>query len=374
MKILVLSCSTGEGHNSAAKAVIEALVSCGVECELLDPIIFKSEKRMKFVANLYNSCISKMPWFFGIVYKAGQLYDASPLPSPVAYANSKYAKPLSEYVIAGGYDAVIATHIFAMAAMDAVRKKHGVNIPVYTVITDYTVIPFHTDSIDLDCHFVPTESEKKTLVKKGFDPEKIEISGIPTSPKFSLPITKSEAKARLGIEEDKRIVSILSGGAGCGKLTKLCRKMSKALDDGHHIYVFSGKNEKLRDKLRECFADDKKITVIDFTPDVNIYTKASDVVLSKPGGLSSTEIVNSNVPFVHLKAIPGCESCNIKYFTKQGISLPGKSIRSAVKQTVKLLSDTEAAENMMARQRECIPNNSALFIAQKVLKDLGKTE
>ena len=87
MKILVLSCSTGEGHNSAAKSIVEALDSLGVEHEFMDPIIFKSEKRMKFVASLYNKCISKMPWLFGIIYKAGQLYDLV-----LSYENADWKK------------------------------------------------------------------------------------------------------------------------------------------------------------------------------------------------------------------------------------------------------------------------------------------
>jgi processive 1,2-diacylglycerol beta-glucosyltransferase len=71
---------------------------------------------------------------------------------------------------------------------------------------------------------------------------------------------------------------------------------------------------------------------------------------------------------VHLKAIPGCESYNIKYFTASGLSLPGKTINSAVKQTLRLLNDAELSEAIMQKQREYIPNDSADLIAEKVLE------
>lgn len=371
MKILILSCSTGEGHNSAAKAIMDSLIAKGAECEFIDPICFKSKKTMNAVSGAYNNLIRKAPWLFGIIYKLGQIYDFLRLPSPVAYANSKYSEPFSKYIEEKGFDAVVSTQLFAMQAMVAVREKHGIRIPVYCVMTDYTVIPFHKDSKTLDVQFASTEKGKQTLIKKGIEPEKICVSGIPVNPKFNIDMTKSEAKAKLGIPENKKVITILSGGAGCGNMIKLCKKMEKALGSEHLICVLPGKNEKLKSKLDKEFGTNEKIKVVGFTRDTHIYMKASEVVLSKPGGLTSTEIAVANRPFVHLKAIPGCESYNIKYFTSKGLSLPGKTINSAVKQTLRLLNDTDLAEDVMRKQREHIPSNAADIIAKKVLEEIS---
>lgn len=369
MKILVLSCSTGEGHNSAAKAVMEALDAKNIESELIDPIFFKSEKMMRRVSSVYNNIISKTPALFGFIYRIGGIYESLHLKSPVAWANSKYAEKLSEYIKLREFDAVICTQLFAMQAMVAAKQKYGVNLPVYCVLTDYTVIPFYKDAKGLNLHFVPTDSVKAELIQKGFPDECVMTTGIPTSPKFNLNLTKSEAKKLLSIPENKKVVSILSGGAGCGKIIKICRRMNKRLDESHLICVFSGKNEKLKNKLEREFGNIGKVKIIAFTPDVNIYIKASDVVLSKPGGLSSTEIAAARRPLVHLKAIPGCESYNIKHFTSNGLSLPGKSVRAAVTQTERLLSDTRLAEDIEKAQERLIPNNSAELIANKITED-----
>ena len=88
-KVLILSCSTGEGHNSAAKAIETALKKKGIAYELTDPVSFKSEKMQNFVSNLYNVTIKKAPAVFGAVYKLGELYSEANLPSPVYWANSR---------------------------------------------------------------------------------------------------------------------------------------------------------------------------------------------------------------------------------------------------------------------------------------------
>lgn len=369
MKVLVLSCSTGEGHNSAAKAVMEALALKGAECEFIDPISFKSEKMMRRVSSTYNNIIIKVPTLFGVIYRIGAIYESLHLKSPVAWANSKYADKLSEYIKEKGFDSVVCTQLFAMQAMVAAKEKHGINLPVSCVLTDYTVIPFYKDAKSLEHHFVPTVEIKDKLVKIGFSEEQIEVTGIPTSPKFSIPLSKSEAKRMLSIPEDKRVVSILSGGAGCGKIVKICREMNKHLDESHVICVFTGKNEKLKDKLNKEFGKNEKIKIVTFTPDINVYVKASDAVLSKPGGLSSTEIAAANRALVHMKAIPGCESYNIKYFNENNLSVPGKSVKSAVKQTERLLRDQRLAEEIERSQRALIPANAAEIIANRITED-----
>ncbi len=368
MKVLVLSCSTGEGHNSAAKAVIEAIALKDLECEFIDPISFKSEKMMRRVSSIYNNMIIKAPTLFGVIYRIGAIYESLHLKSPVAWANSKYADKLSEYIKKSGFDAVVCTQLFTMQAMVAAKKKYGIALPVYCVLTDYTVIPFYKDVKSLDIHFVPTDETKDKLIKKGFAEDKIKVTGIPISPKFNIPLSKIEAKKMLSIPADKRVVSILSGGAGCGKIVKICKEMNKRLDSAHTICVFVGRNEKLKDKLDKAFGKNSKIKIVTFTPDINIYIKASDVVLSKPGGLSSTEIAAANRPLVHMRAIPGCESYNIKYFNKNGMSIPGRSVKSAVKQTERLLNNEKLAEDIECSQRAHIPPNAAENIANTIIE------
>ena len=145
-KVLVLSCSTGEGHNSAAYAILEELESRGIEGIYQDPVSFKSERAKKLVANAYNQMIKKTPAMFGAVYKIGDWYSNSPLPSPVYHANRLYMAALWEYLEQETFDAVISTHLYGMEVMTAIRRKTNISLPCWGVLTDYTCIPFMAET------------------------------------------------------------------------------------------------------------------------------------------------------------------------------------------------------------------------------------
>lgn len=167
MKVLILSCGTGEGHNSAARAVEESLLKRNIDCEVRDAVSFRSERAKKKVASVYSSIITKMPSLFGAAYVLGGWYDGLRLPSPIYSANAKYAEKLYEYIAANGVNCVICTHLFAMEAMTAVRERYGCGVRVYGILTDYTAIPFYKDCV-LDGWFVPNARAETQLVKRGY--------------------------------------------------------------------------------------------------------------------------------------------------------------------------------------------------------------
>ncbi len=165
-KVLILTCSTGEGHNSAARAIEAVMTKRGIFCEVKDPVSFQSERMKHVVSSLYNGTIRKAPAVFGAVYKLGDLYCSAKLPSPVYWANAHYAQPLKEYIYKEGFDAVVCTHLYGMEAVTALRKQEAFPVPCYGVLTDYVCIPF-IDEADLTKMFVPTEETKQCLVQKG---------------------------------------------------------------------------------------------------------------------------------------------------------------------------------------------------------------
>ena len=114
MKTLILSCHTGEGHNSAADAIYEELMSRDEDCKVVDALTFSGKKPNEIVTSSYNSLIVKAPNVFGWIYKAGDLYRSTRLTSPVYYANTLYAKNLLEYVNENQFDSIICTHLFPM--------------------------------------------------------------------------------------------------------------------------------------------------------------------------------------------------------------------------------------------------------------------
>ena len=125
MKILVLSCGTGQGHNSAAAAVREAFLRHGHDCVIADPLQFGRKHTAGVVAATYNGIIKNAPGAFGAIYKAGDLYSATGLTSPIYFANTLYAEHLRGYIEENGFSAVVCTHLFAMEALTALKKRRA---------------------------------------------------------------------------------------------------------------------------------------------------------------------------------------------------------------------------------------------------------
>lgn len=367
-KILILSCGTGEGHNSAARAIEQTLIKRGIPCELRDSIAFKSEAASRRATNGYSFIIRKITPVFGWAFVLGDLYDRMRLPSPIYAVNATYAKKVYKYIVENQFNMVICTHLYAMETMTAVRKKFKLDIPCYGVLTDYTDIPFYKDT-KLDGYFVATEHVKQRLIKKRFSPDIVHITGIPVHPKLNKTYDRAELCARLDIPEDKKVVVVMSGGAGCGKVLKLCRSLDKKLGDDYLIIAFPGRNEKLKDKLDVKFAGSTKLRAFAFTPDIDLYLRLASVVISKPGGLSSTEIAVLNVPLVHIKGIPVLEKANSDFFTAHGMSLYARNYKQAAEQAVKLLADPELMRQMSENQRNTINAYAADDIIDKVTED-----
>ncbi|MCR4905343.1 MAG: glycosyl transferase [Clostridiales bacterium] len=358
MKILVLSCSTGEGHNAAARALIEAAELRGDRADLRDPVSFGGERARRAVAGAYNGMIRRTPVLFGAVYGIGDLVDRTNLTSPIYLANALYAEKLSREIVREGYDAVISTHLYGAEAMTAVRRREGNPIPSYCVLTDYTIIPFFTEP-DADALFLPHADLIAEGIEKGAAPEKLIPTGIPVSPRFPSPVSREEARDQLGIPREARVYLCMSGGVGCGNMNRLCQELTKAEDGGDwRVYVLTGRNAGMREAIEERFPGGR-VTAVPFTKEVPLWMRASDAVISKAGGLSSTEAAVAGVPLVHLMTIPGCETKNAAFFEARGMSRRTKSESEAAEAAISLAEDAAAAEAMRKAQRQNIPPDAA---------------
>ena len=353
MKILLLSCNTGEGHNSAARAIAEELGRRGIENEKIDPLHFLGEWVEKTTSNAYNSLIKHTPKAFGVMYKTADIISETKVSSPVYYLRAGYAKKLHDYIVDNRFDAVISVHLFGMDAMAGMRKSTGLQVPFYGVMTDYTVYPFTAESKQ-DGYFASHPELGKALAEKGIDPAIIHPTGIPVRAAFAETMSQSEARDYLDLPQDKKMLLVMTGGVGCEPMLKLCDKVVASASDGMFACVMVGKNEDLRQKIVDRYGESGVVRAIPFTTEVNVYMKAADVLITKPGGLSSTEAAVANVPLVHVREIPGCETDNVKFFKAHGLSLSAESDEQAVEYALKLANDSEAAAAMRKAQKNTI--------------------
>lgn len=354
VEALILSCSTGGGHNSAARAVRDELLKRGHNAVMLDPYTLDPTWKAAHVGSFYVFTAKCFPHIFGAVYHIGMRLCRLPIRSPMYFANRKAAKKLGEYLKSNEYDVIAMTHFYA-AEMLTYLKRKGYDLPPTVFIgTDYTCTPF-TMETDCDKYVIPAEDLCGEYIKQGATREQLLPYGIPVSRVFEPKETDIAAlRGQLGLHSDKQCVLAMGGSMRAGKMKQLTAKLIRYGNENPdtQFVIICGTNEKLRRILTEKTAGDNSFTILGFTDRMHDYMAAADIFITKPGGLSSTEAAVSRVPIVHMSPIPGCETKNVKYFASHGMSLSLKKMK--IEQALDKLKDREAYRSIVESQRRNI--------------------
>ena len=371
MKVLILSTGTGEGHNSAAKAVKEQFDKNGIPCVMADALDFASGKAADYGRKVYIWSTQK--GVFGGAYRVGKAISSSRHKSPVYYANKLYAGKLYDYITQNGFDTVVMPHLFPAEAVTYMVKKHHPKLKSYFVATDYTCIPF-TEETNPDYFFIPHEDLIPEFIKRGIPEEKLIPFGIPVSERYVNLPSGEECRRRLGIACDKKCILIMTGSMGYGNVESMVEKLYPQTDEDTFIYVMGGTNEKLKASLRQRYADTERIIILDFTDRAQEYMAAADVLFTKPGGLTSTEAVVARVPLVHTHPIPGCEERNVAFFMERGMSVADKKEAEVIRKGLELLKSDSMRENMRRAQKKYGKPDAARRICEFIIKKGEETK
>lgn len=359
MKVLILSCNTGEGHNSSAKALKKEMDSRGIECDIEDTLGLVSEFVSRSMSDLY--VFSTKSSLIERTYKIGGFVSDNlsipGLKSPVYVSNRLYAKKLYDFIVEGGYDAIICVHLYPAEALTALRRRAKLNVPTIFVMTDYTCIPFLAET-ELDEYVIPHEDLIEEFVEKGIPREKIHPLGIPVDcDRFLHHQPKNEARAaaakEFGWNEDisGNWYLIMSGSMGFGNLGELIDKICEEDPHDSHIICVCGRNEKLKAHLESEFSELPYIKIVGYTNKVPQLMDACDVVMTKPGGITSTEAAIANIPLVHTEPIRGLEDFNARFFHYHGMSYSTCDISQQAKVAHRLCTDEKYRERMADSQK-----------------------
>ena len=251
---------------------------------------------------------------------------------------------------------VIAPHLFPAMAVTTL-KKEGKDIKLINVATDYHVIPFWEETKP-DYFVIPHSSLKEDFIKKGFKEETLLEFGIPVSSSFH------KIENNLYLKANKEIILITSGSMGFGKMKEITKSL---LEQNQNIYIIAicGNNKELYSELKKV--NNPNLLVKGYVNNINEYIAASTIVLTKPGGLTSTEVGVMRKPMIHLMPIPGVENYNAEFFRKNGLSIVSNSVEEVIENTNKLLNDKNAQKLMIENQSKIINRNSARDLVNFVL-------
>ncbi|SHO54011.1 MGDG synthase family glycosyltransferase [Anaerocolumna xylanovorans] len=363
MKVLILTCNTGEGHNTAAKAIEEYLTKHGHDAVVLGFMKLAGERHDRRVSRSYILSTKYAPHIFHLFYKAGAILSSPDRKSPVYYSNAGMAKYLYKYLEEHpDFDILVTTHLYAGETLTYMKRKGMLKQSIVSVQTDYTWSPFWEETL-CDAFVIPHEELTENFTSKGIPKDKIYPFGIPVREEFYNNIGKKKARKILKLPEDKPVYLIMGGSMGFGKIRRFTRQLAKGCNSGEHIMVICGTNDFLKKTLKRDFKDNRNIHIIGFTRKVSLYMEACDVVYTKPGGLSSTEVIIKNRPLIHTAPIPGCEIDNLKFFVPRGISAAPGKISEQIECGRQFVNDKQLREQMLAAQRQYAKREAAAEIS-----------
>lgn len=366
MRVLILSCNTGEGHNAAGKAIQEMFINHGHQADLLDFVALKSDFTSRIVSGAYIWITKHAPGFFSVLYKIAMVISSSRYKSPVYLANIPMAKYLLTYLREHFYDVIITPHLYPAETITYLKRHHKLVTPTIVVGTDYTCIPFF-EEIECECDVIASENLMEEYIARGIPRKKLYPYGIPVSDVFLAKKGQEAIKERLALKKEKPMFLVMGGSMGFGKIQLFTLKLLQNCNNKESVVVICGRNKKLYTTLKKKFGNRENVKIIGYTKHVAEIMDAADVIFTKPGGLTSTEVAVKNKPLIHTSPIPGCETANAKFFSEHNLSCYEESIEGQIADGVELLYDKEKKESMIKSQQQVIHADAARKIMNLAL-------
>ncbi len=367
-KVLILSCGTGGGHNSAAKAVQEELLSRNIKADFKEYLEIINPRLKDGINSLYIKSTNKNGKVFKTAYSLGKIYEKTKLISPVYVLNSLNKEKLYKYIKDNEYDFMITTHLFAAQALTAIKKEHRIHF--MQIATDYVSIPFWKET-NPDYFIIPSKELEEDFIKKGMKRQKLIPLGIPVMKQFRKQYDEKEIKKQLKMNINKKHILILNGSMGFGNVKEITQKLLENIENVTFI-ISCGNNKELFNALSKDYKDNKRIIVLPYTNELGKYIASSDIILSKPGGLTTTEIATMKKPLIHIMPIPGCENYNANYFSERQMSIKCDNLNQVVNTTKELLENDVLQRNLIDNQKKYINNDTCEKISEIVIKELDR--
>ncbi|MBQ8636475.1 MAG: glycosyltransferase [Clostridia bacterium] len=318
MKVLIMSVKTGYGHHSTGQAIIECLAERGIESEMLDTFDYINSMLCETIDNGYLFSTKNFPEVYG---KAYDLLDKRVEPykrfSPISVISKLVSHKLRDYIVEYSPDVIVCTHSFACMVVTYLKEKGIVVCPTIGIVTDFTVHPFW-ESTEMDYYVTADLLLNNQMRKKGIPIEKVLPFGIPIKKKFLTKIPKKDARAMLEIENCRTIL-VMMGSMGFGNLEKQLEAID-ALDIDMQVLCVCGKNEKVKKDI-EQHKWNKKIITYGFVDNVEVLMDAADCIITKPGGLTTSELLAKRLPAIIMNPIPGQEDRNMQFLVNNGAAI-----------------------------------------------------
>ncbi len=366
MKVLVLTVTTGQGHNQVAKTLSEHLEKNeGVESCFLDTLEYINQGLKEIVSRGYLMTTKRLPKVYGKAYRLAEKREGENS-RIVKITSSIMAKKLLKFIEEYGADVVVCTHVFSAILITYLKKKYELNIKTVGIVTDFTIHPYWEET-EMDYYVTANECLTNQAVKKGIEKTKVKPLGIPIDPKFERRTEKALARHVLGFEE-KRTVLVMSGSMGYGKVVRTIKKIDSS-DLDFQIVSVCGSNERLKKQV-DSLRMRHKLYNFGFSDQIDLFMDAADCIVTKPGGLTTSEALAKALPMIIANPIPGQEDRNVEFLLNNGAAFKMSSTFTVDEALFQLFSSEERIK-IMNKMVELLGKPKALRDIVELILEMG---
>jgi len=324
--ILIISASAGAGHTMAARAVEQSLASAPQSQQKyrvthIDLLKFSTLLYKAVYHDLYLYMAQNQPLMWGYIFTTSDNLKRQNRPDfLLRLLDTLNTRKFTSFIREQEWDLIISTHFLASQLVCDLKRKGKIEAPLLTVTTDYGL---HSYWILPECeHYsVADQNSRQHLMASGVPSGRINVLGIPVNPEFAKKKSSSVIRERLVLAPRLPAVLMLSGGFGVGPIEKMVASLA-AVRSNFQLVVIAGKNRKLLSRLRQMREQlPFKMITVGFTEQMDEYMRACDILISKPGGLTTAEAMACGLPMIIVNPIPGQEDMNSDMLLEHGAGI-----------------------------------------------------
>ncbi len=333
------------GHRQSAVAIAKSLKSLQPDCEIksINGFGYTYPLMEKIINTAYMGIIKRAPQIWEYLYDNPKVIKASEkLKESIHKSSHKKLKPLFDEFKP---DVVVCTQAFPCGMVADYKKENHLPITVMGVLTDHAPHLYWLND-GVDYYIVPSDHAKNRYVNEGVNPAHIKVFGIPIRLKFAEQLDRAAIAHKLNINLEVPTVLVMGGGQGLGPMKEAVKSLIH-LERAVQIIVIAGTNVKLVNWLKKTQRKtDKKIIFYDYANNVDELMEIATLIVSKPGGMTTSECLAKGLPMVIIDPIPGQEEHNSQFLVNHGIAVRVDHKRQIGEQIVALLNDPAKLKSM----------------------------
>ena len=368
MKTLILYASVGGGHRSAALALAEAFreLDPSGAVETRDVLEFTPAFFRRLYAETYAWLVNNTPEVWGYLYEHGgrRTVERKTARLVRAFDRINYRRFLS-FIERFGPDAVVATHFLPSEIIFPLAEKGEFSLPYYLVLTDHDAHALWVRR-GPRCFFVGSEEVRVLLEAAGIEPERIRVTGIPVSRRFRHGLQRQAACRALGIPEEGKVALLVGGASGIEEILPFAQALAP-LDDTWTLAV-AGRNEELARRFDELAVGAPCFRPYRFVQNIEVLMSAALVVVTKSGGLTTSECLALGRPMIIARPTPGQEDRNADYLLEGGAAWKARTPESLRWKVQRLWREPNCLERLSRSAHALGRPRAAEVIARHVLQ------